>query len=65
MTFNYLSIAAGLLYIVLGIYVIVYKSFIMHLDAYAAYGLGGLLIAYGVFRIGRAILAISKSKKGE
>ncbi|KFC20825.1 hypothetical protein [Epilithonimonas lactis] len=56
--FNWLSLITGLFYIVLGIVVIVYKFFIVILEPNVAYPLGGLLIAYGVFRIVRAILRI-------
>lgn len=56
--FNWLSLITGLFYIVLGIVVIVYKFFIVILEPNVAYPLGGLLIAYGVFRIVRAVLRI-------
>ena len=56
--FNWLSLITGLFYIVLGIVVIVYKFFIVILEPNVAYPLGGVLIAYGVFRIVRAILRI-------
>ncbi|WP_379966056.1 C4-dicarboxylate ABC transporter [Epilithonimonas sp. UC225_85] len=56
--FNWLSLITGLFYIVLGIVVIVYKFFIIILEPNVAYPLGGLLIAYGVFRIVRAIIRI-------
>ena len=56
--FNWLSLITGLFYIVLGIVVIVYKFFIVILEPNVAYPLGGLLIAYGVFRIVRAIFRI-------
>lgn len=60
--FNWLSLITGLFYIVLGIVVIVYKFFIIILEPNVAYPLGGLLIAYGVFRIVRAILRIKNDK---
>ena len=56
--FNWLSLITGLFYIVLGIVVIIYKFFIIILEPNVAYPLGGVLIAYGVFRIVRAILRI-------
>ena len=56
--FNWLSLITGLFYIVLGIVVIIYKFFIIILEPNVAYPLGGVLIAYGVFRIIRAILRI-------
>ena len=56
--FNWLSLVTGVFYIVLGIVVIIYKFFIIVVEPNVAYPLGGLLIAYGVFRIVRAILRI-------
>ncbi|MFC4685735.1 MAG: C4-dicarboxylate ABC transporter [Chryseobacterium sp. 36-9] len=56
--FNWLSLITGIFYIVLGIVVILYKFFIIILEPNVAYPLGGLLIAYGIFRIVRAIFRI-------
>ena len=56
--FNWLSLITGVFYIVLGIVVILYKFFIIILEPNVAYPLGGLLIAYGIFRIVRAIFRI-------
>ena len=53
--FNWLSIIAGIFYIILGIAVIVYKFFIILLEANVAYPLGALMVVYGIFRIARAI----------
>ena len=54
--FNVLSIAVGVLYIALGIYIIVLKKFFyVNLEGVIPYFLGGLLMAYGIFRIYRAI----------
>jgi hypothetical protein len=58
--FNYLSILIGLFYIALGVFVIVYRFFLVQLDEMPSYLLGGLLILYGIFRIGRAIYYIRK-----
>lgn len=56
--FNWLSLVTGVFYIVLGIVVMLYKFFIIILEPNVAYPLGGLLIAYGVFRIVRAIIRL-------
>ena len=61
--FNYLSILIGLFYIALGVFVIVYRFFLVQLDEMPSYLLGGLLILYGIFRIGRAIYYIRKRMK--
>ncbi|MDR6405802.1 MULTISPECIES: DUF308 domain-containing protein [Chryseobacterium] len=61
MMFNWLSLITGLFYIVLGIVVIFYKFFFTILEPGVAYGLGGLLILYGIFRIYRAISKIKDS----
>ena len=54
--FNILSIAVGILYIALGIYIIILKKFFhIDLEGVIPYFLGGLLMAYGIFRIYRAI----------
>lgn len=60
--FNWLSLITGFFYIVLGIVVIVYKFFIVHLEPNIAYPLGGLLIAYGIFRIVRVIIKLKNDK---
>lgn len=62
MMFNWLSLIAGFLYIVLGIVVIIYKFFVIFLEANIAYTLGSLLILYGFFRIGRAVYKIRQDK---
>ncbi|KMQ70339.1 C4-dicarboxylate ABC transporter [Chryseobacterium koreense CCUG 49689] len=62
--FNWLSLLAGILYIVLGVFVIVKSWFFGQLEAPIAYGLGGLLLLYGSFRIIRAIYRI-KSRGDE
>ena len=58
--FNYLSVLIGLFYIALGVFVIVYRFFLVQLDEIPSYLLGGLLILYGIFRIGRAIYYIRR-----
>ena len=59
--FNWLSLVTGLFYIVLGVVVIIYKFFFTILESAVAYGLGALLILYGLFRIYRAISKIKNS----
>lgn len=58
--FNYLTIIIGFFYIALGIFVIIYKFFIIQLEGVTPYMLGGLLIAYGLFRIIRTIYYLRK-----
>ncbi|QCX53397.1 DUF308 domain-containing protein [Elizabethkingia sp. JS20170427COW] len=65
MTFNILSIFAGILYIVVGIFVIKYKTFIIQLDANASYAFGAVLILYGIFRMVRAYLQIKNNRNHE
>lgn len=55
MLFNWLSLVTGFFYVVLGVFVIVYKFFVITLEPNIAYALGVLLIGYGVFRIVRAL----------
>lgn len=62
---NILSFAVGVLYIIVGIFVIVRKSFATPLEPMAAYALGGLLCAYGVFRLIRASLKLKQKKENE
>ncbi|MBC7556530.1 MAG: C4-dicarboxylate ABC transporter [Chryseobacterium sp.] len=59
---NWLSIVTGFFYIALGVVVVIYKFFIIILEANVAYPLGALLMIYGVFRIVRAILKLKKLK---
>ena len=60
MLLNYLSLLVGLLYIAMGIFVIIRKTFAVPLETNTAYGLGIVLIAYGLFRIGRAVYRLRK-----
>lgn len=62
MMFNWLSLITGICYLILGVFVIIYKFFGITLDANIAYSLGGLLILYGFFRIGRAIYRLRQPK---
>lgn len=65
MIFNWLSVVAGLFYVVLGIVVIIYKFFVIYLEPNVAYPLGGLLVAYGIFRVVRAIYKIREQRDEE
>ncbi|WP_312078068.1 C4-dicarboxylate ABC transporter [Chryseobacterium sp.] len=66
MLFRYLSILVGLCYILVGLFTIFYKAFIVFpLEQITSYMLGAVLIGYGVFRIGRAILQIKRSNQDE
>ncbi|MBP7356519.1 MAG: C4-dicarboxylate ABC transporter [Cloacibacterium sp.] len=58
--FNILSLLVGVFYIALGIFVIIKKFFLVALEGLTPYLLGGLLIAYGIFRIIRAIIFLRK-----
>lgn len=60
--FKWLSLLAGFIYIVLGIVVIIYKYFVIVLEPNIAYALGALLIAYGLFRIIRAIKSVNENE---
>ena len=65
MMFNWLSLITGFFYIVMGVFVIIYKFFIITLDPNIAYMLGALMIVYGVFRIFRAIYKIKGERNEE
>ena len=62
--FKWLTLTAGILYIVLGIIIIFQRTFINALDPTTAYILGGLFIAYGIFRVFRGISYL-KSRNDE
>lgn len=55
MMFNWLSLITGFFYIIMGIFVIMYKFFIIVLEPTVAYAMGGLLMIYGIFRILRSV----------
>ncbi len=62
MMFNWLSLITGAFYIVLGLVVIIYKFFVIQLEPTVAYALGGLIVVYGIFRIGRSIARLRENK---
>lgn len=53
MMFNWLSILAGIFYILLGVFIILKLWFFVPLEATIAYMLGTLMVLYGLFRIVR------------
>lgn len=61
--YNIISLLIGFFYIAMGIFIIVYKFFVVNLEGMVPYVLGGLVIAYGVFRIGRAVYYLKNKDK--
>ncbi len=55
---QYINIIMGILYAIIGGFVIVRNWFLMDLSPIAAKSLGILFIVYGIFRIYRAVKAI-------
>jgi len=55
MFYNLLSFIVGVLYIIVGVFVIITKSFGVKLEPMPANVLGFLLCIYGVFRLVRAL----------
>lgn len=62
---NWLSIVAGIFYVILGVVVIIYKFFAIPLEANVAYPLGALLILYGLFRVYRAAKNLRRVEEDE
>ena len=62
MMFKWLTLITGICYVVLGVFVIIYKFFVITLETNIAYMLGALLILYGFFRIGRMLYRIRQDK---
>ena len=60
-----LSLVVGICYIIMGIFVIYKKFFVIELDGVIPYLLGGLLIAYGIFRAVRAIIFIRRKDEDD
>jgi hypothetical protein len=50
-----LNVTMGLLYVYIGYFIIKKQWFMADLDQRVSYSLGGLLIAYGLFRVYRII----------
>lgn len=61
MMFNWLSLVAGICYVVLGIVMMIYKFF----EPIYSYALGAVLILYGIFRIWRAISKFRNTEEDE
>jgi hypothetical protein len=55
--FKWLSLIVGFLYIAFGIFIIVYR-YLSIIESNIAYPLGILMVAYGIFRFVRAIIAL-------
>ncbi len=55
---QYINIIMGILYAIIGGFVIIRNWFLMDLSPIAAKSLGILFIVYGIFRIYRAVKAI-------
>ena len=58
--YNIISILIGVFYIFLGILVISKKIFVVKLYGVIPIVLGGVLIAYGIFRVVRAIVFLRR-----
>lgn len=65
MMLNWLSVVTGFFYIVLGVFVVVKKWFFTVLEPGIAFALGGLMVLYGIFRIGRAIYRLRNDNRDE
>ena len=65
MFYNLLSFIVGVLYIIVGVFVIITKSFRVKLDPIPANALGFLLCIYGVFRLVRAFIRLRKERRDE
>lgn len=62
MALKYLTVITGFFYMVLGVLIIWKQWFFVPLEEFGYYALGGLMIAYGIFRIARTIYAIKQQK---
>lgn len=63
--YNTLSLIVGICYIIMGIFVVYKKFFVVELEGVIPYLLGGVLIAYGIFRVIRAIIFIRRKDEDE
>ena len=64
MFYNLLSFIVGILYIIVGVFVITTRKFGVELEPIAANALGVLCI-YGVFRLVRAFIRLRKERRDE
>ena len=62
MAFKWLSFITGFFYIVLGIAILFKKWFVIPLEDFATYGLGSLMVIYGLFRMIRAYYKFKQEK---
>ena len=65
MFYNLLSFIVGILYIIVGVFVIIIRSFGGKLEPMPANILGALLCIYGVFRLVRAFIRLRKERRDE
>ncbi len=54
--FKWLSMAAGICYAVLGVFIIQRNWFLTELEPKVALALGALMMVYGIYRIVRAVM---------
>ena len=59
--YKWLSLGVGFLYIIFGVFIIVYR-YMLITESSIAYPLGALLVVYGIFRFVRAIMALKNDK---
>ncbi len=65
MALKWLSIVTGFFYIVLGVFIILKQWFIIQLELYPSYGLGAIMISYGIFRMIRAYYRLKEIENEE
>ena len=65
MFYNILTFVVGVLYIIVGVFVIITRSFGVKLEPMPANVLGALLSIYGVFRLVRAFIRLRKERRDE
>ena len=65
MALNWLSLVTGFFYMVLGVFIILKQWFLIPLELYPSYGLGAIMIAYGLFRMIRAIYRLNEREDEE
>lgn len=58
-----LHLGMGCVYVIIGLLVIYVKYFgTMELSAGLAYALGGLMLAYGIFRLWRGVIGLKRKR---
>lgn len=58
----YIGLLVPFLYIIMGVYVMIEKIFIVKIEPIYAYSLGLILVLYGLFRIYRVFKHLKKEK---